>query len=211
MRSRSRRDHAFPCIPSSAGSPFDAAQPACVCDNPFFGMRSFFSALLWITAFLLAGPSLQAQEPPAPPPPPPPLVLAGGTVIDLTDWGHSAKDLHDAIVILDGGKISAVGSRTDRSHSSQRAHHRLLRKIPDPRPRRRLRRHEQPGPGECLPLHGCHHRGGKRRRAPRPHRHRGQSQTASLSARLHRHHRRLEPAHRPARLDREAARGHASG
>jgi len=40
-----------------------------------------------------------------------PLVLAGGTVVDVTDWGHSAKDLPDAIVILRDGRITDVGSR----------------------------------------------------------------------------------------------------
>jgi hypothetical protein len=39
------------------------------------------------------------------------LVLAGGTVVDVTDWGHSAKDLPDAIVILRDGRITDVGSR----------------------------------------------------------------------------------------------------
>lgn len=40
-----------------------------------------------------------------------PLVLAGGTVVDVTDWGHSAKDLPDAIVIVRDGRITDVGSR----------------------------------------------------------------------------------------------------
>ncbi len=42
---------------------------------------------------------------------PVPLVLAGGTVVDVTDWGHSAKDQQDAIVIVQGGKITDVGTR----------------------------------------------------------------------------------------------------
>lgn len=41
------------------------------------------------------------------------LVLAGGTVIDLTHWGDSAKDLHDAVVIMQDGRITAVGSSLD--------------------------------------------------------------------------------------------------
>jgi hypothetical protein len=45
------------------------------------------------------------------PQPPVPLVLAGGTVIDLTDWGRSAKDQSDSIVIVQGGKITDVGTR----------------------------------------------------------------------------------------------------
>jgi hypothetical protein len=40
-----------------------------------------------------------------------PLVLAGGTVVDVTNWGHSAKDLQDAIVIVADGRITDVGSR----------------------------------------------------------------------------------------------------
>jgi len=40
-----------------------------------------------------------------------PLVLAGGTVVDVTAWGQSAKDLQDAIVIVREGRITEVGSR----------------------------------------------------------------------------------------------------
>jgi hypothetical protein len=40
-----------------------------------------------------------------------PLVLVGGTLVDVTDWGHSAKDLPDAIVIVRDGRITDVGSR----------------------------------------------------------------------------------------------------
>ena len=43
----------------------------------------------------------------------PPLVLAGGTIIDLSNWGASARDLRDAIVILRGGVISNVGPRAN--------------------------------------------------------------------------------------------------
>lgn len=39
----------------------------------------------------------------------PPLVLAGGTVIDVTDWGHSAHDLPNAVVIIREGRIAEVG------------------------------------------------------------------------------------------------------
>jgi len=38
-------------------------------------------------------------------------VLVGGTVIDVTDWGHSAKDLLDAVVVLRDGRVTDVGSR----------------------------------------------------------------------------------------------------
>jgi len=41
----------------------------------------------------------------------PVLALVGGTVVDLTDWGRSAKDLTDAVVLIHDGKISDVGPR----------------------------------------------------------------------------------------------------
>jgi hypothetical protein len=39
-----------------------------------------------------------------------PLVLYGGTVVDVTDWGHSARDLQDSVVIVRDGRITDVGS-----------------------------------------------------------------------------------------------------
>jgi hypothetical protein len=39
------------------------------------------------------------------------LALVGGTVVDVSDWGRSAKDLLDAIVIVRDGLITEVGSR----------------------------------------------------------------------------------------------------
>jgi hypothetical protein len=39
-----------------------------------------------------------------------PLVLSGGTVVDVTDWGHSARDLQDSVVIVRDGRITDVGS-----------------------------------------------------------------------------------------------------
>ncbi len=77
-------------------------------------MRTVGSVLIGICGSLLAGHLACAQ---APPPIPsrltasPPLVLAGGTVVDVTEWGHSAKDLPDAIVIVRDGRITDVGSR----------------------------------------------------------------------------------------------------
>ncbi len=47
------------------------------------------------------------QAPPASPPVP--LVLVGGTIIDVTDWGHSARDIPDAIVVIREGRITDVG------------------------------------------------------------------------------------------------------
>jgi hypothetical protein len=40
-----------------------------------------------------------------------PLVLAGGTLVDVTNWGRSAKDLEDAVVVVRDGRITDVGSR----------------------------------------------------------------------------------------------------
>lgn len=39
----------------------------------------------------------------------PVLALTGGTVIDVTDWGDSARDLPNAIVLISGGHITDVG------------------------------------------------------------------------------------------------------
>jgi hypothetical protein len=38
-----------------------------------------------------------------------PLALTGATVVDLTDWGRSARDLPNAVVIVQNGKITDVG------------------------------------------------------------------------------------------------------
>jgi hypothetical protein len=51
------------------------------------------------------------SQAPTPAVPPVPLVLAGGTIIDLTDWGRSAKDQQDSIVIVQNGRITDVGPR----------------------------------------------------------------------------------------------------
>jgi hypothetical protein len=37
----------------------------------------------------------------------------GGTVIDVTNWGRSARDLPDAIVVVSEGRILQVGSRVE--------------------------------------------------------------------------------------------------
>jgi hypothetical protein len=39
------------------------------------------------------------------------LVLVGGTVVDVSNWGDSAKDIEDAVVVLRDGRIAEVGSR----------------------------------------------------------------------------------------------------
>lgn len=43
---------------------------------------------------------------------PAPLVLAGGTVVDVSNWGRSAHDLPDALVIIQDGRITEVGVRS---------------------------------------------------------------------------------------------------
>jgi amidohydrolase family protein len=44
------------------------------------------------------------------PPAPPPLVLTGGTLVDVTNWGQSARDLPNAVVIIRDGRITDVGA-----------------------------------------------------------------------------------------------------
>jgi Amidohydrolase family len=44
--------------------------------------------------------------------PVPVLALTGGTLIDVNNWGDSARDLHDAVILISGGRISEVGPAT---------------------------------------------------------------------------------------------------
>lgn len=69
-------------------------------------MRLTQTAFFCFGAVTLAVFSASAQTPASVP-----LVLAGATVVDVADWGHSAHDLQDAIVILRDGRITDVGSR----------------------------------------------------------------------------------------------------
>jgi hypothetical protein len=90
-----------------------------LCDNPqqtSSSMRFVRNLAIGLCVAALSGllAQSQAQAPAVPKPAltaPPPLVLAGGTVIDVSEWGHSAKDLQDAVVIVRDGRISEVGSR----------------------------------------------------------------------------------------------------
>ena len=78
-------------------------------------MRKFRSALAGIGGAALAGILAWAQTPISAIPKVPastPLALVGGTVVDVTDWGHSARDLQDAIVIVRDGRIIDVGVRS---------------------------------------------------------------------------------------------------
>jgi hypothetical protein len=72
-------------------------------------MRLVRIILQWMGGAMLGSFFAWPQATPAPAPVP--LVLAGGTVIDVTDWGHSAKDLQDAVVIVQNGHITDVGTR----------------------------------------------------------------------------------------------------
>ena len=77
-------------------------------------MRASSHFILGVVGLVLAAQLAWPQAPnPFVPKPPSsvPLVLAGGTVVDVTDWGRSAKDLPDAIVIVRDGRITDVGSR----------------------------------------------------------------------------------------------------
>lgn len=60
-------------------------------------------AALTLALALLPG-SMRTQPPAA-------IVLVGGTLIDVTDWGRSAKDLPDAVIVLREGRVAEVGPR----------------------------------------------------------------------------------------------------
>jgi hypothetical protein len=88
-----------------------------LCDNPRkpdFLMRFLPNVLAGFGGFMLAGVLAWPQAPfPVGPrlPSSVPLVLSGGTVIDVRDWGQSAKDLQDAVVVVREGRITDVGPR----------------------------------------------------------------------------------------------------
>lgn len=69
--------------------------------------------LAWVGGSLLTGLLSWPQTPLPPAPGTGPLVLAGGTVVDVTNWGRSAKDLSDAIVVISDGRVVQVGARAD--------------------------------------------------------------------------------------------------
>jgi hypothetical protein len=60
------------------------------------------AALMWPQTPFSFQPKVQSSTP---------LVLVGGTVVDVTNWGRSAKDLEDAVVVVRDGRITDVGSR----------------------------------------------------------------------------------------------------
>ena len=67
-------------------------------------MRRYRSFAALVCGLALASVSAHPQVEPAAP-----LVLVGGTVIDVANWGHSAHDIPDAIVVIREGKVTAVG------------------------------------------------------------------------------------------------------
>lgn len=60
-------------------------------------------------ALILSGPDCFAAGAQAAPTPQITLVLTGGTVVDLTNWGDSARDLQNAVVVVTNGLITDVG------------------------------------------------------------------------------------------------------
>ena len=66
-------------------------------------LNRFLLALLIVGWLLASHPAFPQAEPA------PPIVLTGGTLVDVTDWGHSARDLANAVVIIQGGLITDVG------------------------------------------------------------------------------------------------------
>ncbi|MGO8934379.1 MAG: amidohydrolase family protein [Terracidiphilus sp.] len=66
----------------------------------------FFPGLLVIGCALAAVP---AESQPEPVPPSVPLVLAGGTLVDVTSWGNSARDITGSIIVIRDGRITDVG------------------------------------------------------------------------------------------------------
>ncbi|HEX3893650.1 MAG TPA: amidohydrolase family protein [Terracidiphilus sp.] len=76
-------------------------------------MRHLRFFQVWICASISAAVLAWSQAPQTSPPAPAPLALVGGTLIDVTNWGRSARDLADSVVLVDEGKIVAVGARAD--------------------------------------------------------------------------------------------------
>src|SRR5471030_2236343 len=42
---------------------------------------------------------------------PHPIALVGGTIVDVSAFGTSTADIRDAVVIIEGGRITAAGPR----------------------------------------------------------------------------------------------------
>jgi hypothetical protein len=98
-----------------AGAGKSMSCPALLCDNPQKTNLSMqlslkiFTCLLGVALASVPACAKAAPQAAANPSAAVPLVLTGGTVVDLTAWGHSARDLQDAVVIVRDGRITDVG------------------------------------------------------------------------------------------------------
>jgi len=63
----------------------------------------------FLVALLISAPDCFAAGAQASSPPQITLVLTGGTVVDVSNWGDSARDLQNAVVIVSNGRITDVG------------------------------------------------------------------------------------------------------
>jgi hypothetical protein len=146
----------------------------------------------------------RSQNQPPSPAPAPPLVLVGGTIIDVTDWGHSANDIQDAVVYIRDGRILAVGPRALCPFPK-------ARKVIDCTGKYLI-------PGLIDGFAGMNSQGQASANlymgvttvvAAQRRRRRGKSISTPIPARIsicrqHRFHRRLEPAHQSPRVGEEA-------
>jgi hypothetical protein len=105
-RARAARAESVPAMTVGAGL---------LCENPkqtVLRMRPYHYCLLWVGLALTTSVAWSKPVPQtvAGSTASVPLVLTGGTVIDVADWGHSARDLPDAVVIIRDGRITDVGA-----------------------------------------------------------------------------------------------------
>ena len=97
-----------PSQPPRSGATGPRLNP--LCDNPHqadFSMR--LARLFFALSCGLALASVPAWPQAEPVAPSVPLVLAGGTVVDVSNWGHSANDIPNALVVIREGNITDVG------------------------------------------------------------------------------------------------------
>ena len=67
-----------------------------------------------LASLALAGGPLRAEQTPAQHAEPPrALVLAGATLIDVSNFGNSSADVKDSVVVLQDGQIAAAGPRSE--------------------------------------------------------------------------------------------------
>jgi hypothetical protein len=60
----------------------------------------------------MCGAALACAARAQPPLQPAVMALAGGTLIDVTEWGHSAKDIPDSVVLVRDGRVIDAGPRS---------------------------------------------------------------------------------------------------